>query len=297
MKLVSILSDGGLAAGLLEGDEVFVSDVPGLMPVIANRIDLKSRNGTWKRLADLQLDVPIRPGAILGTGSNYVDHLDERVPASAGNNAPKRELEFFVKGGMTIAGLDDPFRLDEGVGAKIDQETELGIVMGVGCPRFADENTAIDHVFGYLVINDLTARDKQVRFMADGSSFMVLGASKTFDGSTRFSHYIITADEVPNVYDLSLRTYLNGEMTQNNSTANVINSFGRMISFFSEGITLSAGTVITTGTPGGTGWGQDKELGGKGYVPPECVPARYLRPGDQVRSVVEGVGELTFNVE
>jgi 2-keto-4-pentenoate hydratase/2-oxohepta-3-ene-1,7-dioic acid hydratase in catechol pathway len=297
MKLVTLMTDSGLAAGVLEGDEVFVTDVPGLQPVIVEGLDLKKRQGTWRKLADVTLDVPLRPGAILGTGSNYHDHVDERIPASAGQNAPPREMEFFVKGCFSLAGLDEPLKLGNGIGDKIDQETELGIVIGRGCPRNVSDDRALDHVFGYLVINDITARDKQVRIMPDGSSFMVLGASKTFDGSTRFSHYIVTPDEVPDVYDLGIRTYLNGEMKQNNSTANVINNFGSMISFFSEGITLSPGMVITSGTPGGTGWGQDKELGGKGYVPPGCTPSRYLRPGDEVRSVIDHIGELTFRAE
>jgi 2-keto-4-pentenoate hydratase/2-oxohepta-3-ene-1,7-dioic acid hydratase in catechol pathway len=297
MKLVSFLNDGKACAGILEGDEVYATGIPGLQPVIVNRLNLRSVPGTWKKLSSIRLDVPLRPSALLGTGSNYADHLEERVPASGGSNAPKRELEFFVKAGMTIAGLEDALKLDPGLGKKIDQETELGLVIGAGCPRNVSEREAQDYVFGYLVINDLTARDKQVRFMPSGGSFMVLGASKNFDGATRFSHYILTADEVPDVYNLGIRTYLNGELKQNNSTRNVINTFSRMISFFSEGISLPAGAIITTGTPGGTGWGQDLELGGKGYVPPDCTPSRYLKVGDEVRSVVEGVGELTFRVE
>jgi 2-keto-4-pentenoate hydratase/2-oxohepta-3-ene-1,7-dioic acid hydratase in catechol pathway len=108
---------------------------------------------------------------------------------------------------------------------------------------------------------------------------------------------VVTADEIADVNALAIRTYLNGEMKQNNNTANLINSFARIVSFFSEVLTFRGGDVIITGTPGGTGWGQDKELGGKGYIPPDCTPARYVRPGDEVRSVVEGVGELTFRVE
>jgi len=154
----------------------------------------------------------------------------------------------------------------------------------------------MSHVFGYLVANDLTARDKQVRFTPDGSSFMVLGGSKNFDGATRFSSYVVTADEIADVNNLGLRTYLNGEQKQNNSTRNLINSFARIVAFFSKTLTMPPGAVIITGTPGGTGWGQDRELGGKGYVPPQCTPARYLQPGDEVRSVIDEVGEIVFRV-
>ncbi|WP_242127343.1 fumarylacetoacetate hydrolase family protein [Sphingobium sp. Sx8-8] len=297
MKLVTILLNGERFAGILEGDDVFVSDVPDMATMIREAIDLKERPGRWAKRRDLTLDVPIRPGAVLGTGSNYRDHLEERIPASDGMNAPKRELEFFVKTGLTVAAPDVPFKLEPALGSKIDQETELAIVMGNGCPRGVSEDQALNHVYGYMVANDLTARDKQVRLLPDGSNFMVLGASKNFEGATRFSDHLVTADEIPDVYDLGLRTYLNGELKQNNSTSNLINSFARIVSFFSEVLTLQPGTVIITGTPGGTGWGQDAELGGKAYVPPECTPNRYLRPGDEVRSVIDGLGELRFAVE
>jgi hypothetical protein len=116
---------------------------------------------------------------------------------------------------------------------------------------------------------------------------MVLGSSKNLTGSTRFSNQVVTADEIPDIYAVDIKTFMNGQMTQNNSTRNLINSFGRIISFFSNVLDLTPGTVITTGTPGGTGWGQDKSLGGKGFIPPGCVAAHYLRPGDEVRSVVQ----------
>jgi 2-keto-4-pentenoate hydratase/2-oxohepta-3-ene-1,7-dioic acid hydratase in catechol pathway len=281
---------------VLEGDEIFVTEVPGLDTAIANGLDVKAQKGVWQKLADLRLDTPLRPGAVIGTGSNYVDHLDERIPASVGNNAPKREMEFFVKAGITVANLEDPLWLAPNLGAKIDQETELALVMRPGCQRDILEAHAMDMVFGYLVANDLTARDKQVRLQPDGTNFMVLGASKNFDGATRFSNSVVTADEVPDVNALWLRTYLNGEMKQNNNTSNLINSFARIVSFFSEVLTFRGGDVIITGTPGGTGWGQDAQLGGKGYIPPNCTPARYLRAGDEVHSVIDAVGEIRFRV-
>src|SRR5690606_5270900 len=119
----------------------------------------------------------------------------------------------------------------------------------------------LDYLYGLVVVNDLCARDKQVRLTADGSIFMVLGASKNFDGATRMSNHVVTLDDIPDIYDLPLRTYLNDQLVQNNSTANLINSFAYIISVFSQGLTLPGAAVIATGTPGGTGWGQDRELG------------------------------------
>jgi len=297
MKLVSVIEQGARRAALLDGEELFVSDVAELKSVIAQGLDIRKLPGRWRPLAQSVLDVPLRPGAVLGTGSNYRDHLDERIAASDGMNAPRRELEFFVKTGGTIAALADPMRLHPSIGLKIDQETELALVMGPGCKRGMSEQESLDHVFGYLVANDLTARDRQVRLLSDGSNFMVLGASKNFDGATRFSSYVVSADEVREVNNLRLTTYLNGELKQDNSTRNLINSFARIISFFSQMLTLDAGDVIITGTPGGTGWGQDAALGGKGYVPPGCTPSRYLQPGDEVRSVIEQLGEIVFRTE
>lgn len=297
MKLVSILLEGQRLAGLLEGDDVYVTSVPGLDVAIAAGIRVKDEPGQWRKLSSVQLDVPLRPGSILCTGNNYKDHLEERKPGAHATNAAPRELEFFLKAGQTIASLNEPLRLDPSIGNKIDQETELGLVMGPGCPRRVPEKLALNYVFGYLVVNDLSARDKQVRLMKDGSNFMVLGASKNFDGSTRLSQYVTTADEIDDVYNLELRTYVNGALRQKNSTSRLVNSLSEVVSFFSQGLSLQPGGIISTGTPGGTGWGQDQALGGNGHVPAECTPARYLRLGDEVRSVVGKVGELTFRVE
>lgn len=295
MKLGTVLIDGRARAAIIEGDEVFVAEI-GLQSAIAQSIDLRKAAGTWSKAHSVRFDAPLRPPMLLCTGSNYHDHVNEHEENAAPTNAPKNEFEFFIKAGQTIADLDAPLVLDPVFGAKIDQETELGLVIGPGCPRGVGEADAARYIFGYLVVNDVTARDKQVRLTEGGGAFMVLGASKNFEGSTRLSAYIVTADEVPDLYDLPLRTRVNGAQTQNNSTANVINNFSRIVATFGAGLTLHPGAIISTGTPGGTGWGQDRELGGRGYVPPGCTPASYLRPGDVVESEIGGVGALRFEV-
>lgn len=297
MKLVSVLDDGGRYAGVLEEEEVFVTDVPGLDAAIATRANLKTRPGSWRSLKGLRLDSPVRPPIVWCTGSNYRDHVGERNESAVAINTPKRDLEFFVKAGQTIAALDEAFRLSPGIGVKVDQETEVALVLGPGCPRDVPLETAMEYVFGMVVVNDLTVREKQVRMTPDGGIFMVLGASKNFDGATRLSSYVVTLDEIADINDLTVRTFVNGDMTQSNSTANLIHTFPDIVNYFSSGLTLQPGAVISTGTPGGTGWGQDRELGGLGHTPEGCKPARYLRPGDQVRSEVGGVGSLEFRVE
>jgi hypothetical protein len=108
LRLVSVVDSGVRKAGFLEQGRVFVKDVPGLDVAISQRINLKSTRGTWRPLEEVTLDIPLRPGAILGTGSNYRDHLVERVEASAGVNEGGEALEFFVKTGATLANLDVP---------------------------------------------------------------------------------------------------------------------------------------------------------------------------------------------
>src|SRR5690349_9756321 len=112
MKLVSVLSEGRRFAGLLEGEEVFVTGVTGVEAAIAGNIALKRQPGRWERLGSVTLDVPLRPGALFCTGSNYKDHLDERMIPTQGIDASKKELEFFLKAGQTIASLEEPLRLD-----------------------------------------------------------------------------------------------------------------------------------------------------------------------------------------
>jgi 2-keto-4-pentenoate hydratase/2-oxohepta-3-ene-1,7-dioic acid hydratase in catechol pathway len=222
-------------------------------------------------------------------GQNYQDHLDEKAPVDI------QDPEFFIKAGQTIAGLDEPCLLDARVTRKLDYETELGVVIGKAGRHVAAQD-ALDHVFGYLVVNDVTARDRQVIDEGDGRYSMALGPGKNFDGSSRLAGTVVTADEIPDPHALALTTHVDGELRQSNSTASMVFSVPEIIAYLSTLITLLPGTVIATGTPGGTGWGTDPELGGTAVTPPGCVPARYLAPGDRVRSAIEGVGALEFEV-
>ena len=188
-----------------------------------------------------------------------------------------------------------PAIADPRVTAKLDYETELGIVIGRS-GRFITRDRALDHVFGYIVVNDLTARDRQVRRLRGGGFEMALGPGKNFEGATRLASWVTPAGEVGDPQALELTTRVNGELRQFNSTRNMIHDVRTLVSFLSQLLELRPGYVISTGTPGGTGWGQDPELGGTGVTPAGCQPARYLAPGDQVRSEIQGVGVLEFDV-
>jgi 2-keto-4-pentenoate hydratase/2-oxohepta-3-ene-1,7-dioic acid hydratase in catechol pathway len=289
MRLVSAVLDGHRRAGILDGDEVFVTEVAGLDAALAGGRDLRSARGRRHRLGALSLDAPLRPPVVFCCGQNFRDHLDEKAPVEV------EEPEFFLKAGQTIAAPGEPAVLDPRVTAKLDYETELGVVIGRRGRHVARER-ALDHVAGYVVVNDLTARDRQVVVHADGSTGMALGPGKNFDGALRMAAWMTTADDVADPQRLALRTLVSGELRQANTTAAMIFDVMAIVAFVSRMLTLEHGAVIATGTPGGTGWGQDPELGGTGRTPEGCVPGRYLRSGDTVESEVEAVGRLAFDV-
>jgi 2-keto-4-pentenoate hydratase/2-oxohepta-3-ene-1,7-dioic acid hydratase in catechol pathway len=174
-------------------------------------------------------------------------------------------------------------------------EVELAVVIGRTAHRVPVES-AMSHVAGYLVVNDLTARDRQVRPLASGGFEIALGPGKNFEGATRLAPWVTPAAEVGDPQQLALTTHVNGELRQSNSTRNMIHDVRTLVSFLSQLLELRAGYVISTGTPGGTGWGQDAELGGTGLTPSGCEPGRYLAAGDHVRSEIERVGVLEFDV-
>ncbi len=290
MRLVSVFVDGERKAGWIEADRVFFTDIPGLEAAIESRTVLGRESEGWLPAAEARLDAPVRPPVVLCAGQNYRDHLDEKAPVEV------TEPEFFIKAGQTISAPHEPCLLDPRVTHKLDYETELGVVIGRPGRDIPTELVA-DHVFGYLVLNDLTARDRQVVKRADGSFGLALGPGKNFDGATRLASSLVTADEVPDPQDLELRTWVSGELRQRNTTASMIFGVTEIVAYLSRLLTLKPGTVIATGTPGGTGWGTDRSLGGTGRTPEGCSPARYLAAGDVVTSRIDGVGEFAFRVE
>jgi 2-keto-4-pentenoate hydratase/2-oxohepta-3-ene-1,7-dioic acid hydratase in catechol pathway len=289
VRLVSIIQDGERFPGLIEGDRVHFSDRPGgLDSLIADGLEASAIGGRTVGVEEAELDAPLRPPVILCTGQNYRSHLDEKAPVKVKNP------EFFIKAGQTIAAPNDPFPLDDRLTSKLDYETELGVVIGKP-GRFIAAEQAYDHVFGYTVINDLTARDRQV-LREDGHFGMALGPGKNFDGSSRMACGVVPAGEVEKPPSRRLTTHVGEELRQSADTSELIFNVPRIIEYLSSLVTLRPGTVIATGTPGGTGWGSDAELGGTAVAPPGCSPGRYLRPGDEVRSDIEGIGSIHFTV-
>jgi 2-keto-4-pentenoate hydratase/2-oxohepta-3-ene-1,7-dioic acid hydratase in catechol pathway len=224
-----------------------------------------------RRLSALALLAPLDPtrGNILAVGRNYQKHAEEGARAQGTEVKPPT---FFTKAITSIAGPHDEIRIDPAVSEEIDWEVELGVVVGkrgVNIPR-AD---ALSHVFGYTVINDVSARDIQNGW---GGQFF---KGKSLDGSCPSGPWVVTADEVPYPQAIRLRLLVNGEVKQDASTADMIYPVDEVIRWLSIGMTLLPGMLIATGTPEGVGFARQ---------PPE-----FLKPGDLMESEVGGVGKLS----
>ena len=237
-------------------------------------------------LDEVSLLAPIVPPVILNSGQNYWDHRDEKPPVD------QHDPEFFLKTPLAVIGPNEPIILDPVVTSKLDYEVELGVVIGKP-GRHIPRERALEHVFGYTVTNDITARDRQAVPHPEGGFEYRLGPGKNFDTSAPIGPWIVTRDEIPDPQGLGLRTYVNGELRQNNTTDKMIWDVATVISFFSDFYTLQPGVLIETGTPGGTAWASDPEIGGRPYERDDVTRSGYLQPGDVVTVEIDGIGSLT----
>jgi 2-keto-4-pentenoate hydratase/2-oxohepta-3-ene-1,7-dioic acid hydratase in catechol pathway len=254
---------------------------------LATRLIADPPKDALQAFDDAKLAAPIMPSTILCAGSNYREHNYEK----AGSPTSGKEPEFFVKTSDSVIGPDENIRYDEKLTRKLDCETELAIVIGKPGRHIAVED-ALNHVFGYTIVNDVTARDRQVR-KSGGFTWYELGRGKAFDTSAPTGPWIVTADEIPDPQTLDIKTRINGELRQSSNTANMIWTCAELIHFFSVNFTLRPGMVIITGTPAGTAWSVDHELGGR-WQPKQGVVAatRYCLPGDRIESEIQSIGVL-----
>ena len=254
----------------------------------AEEIAQNPSDAACRPLSDLRLSPPLLPSTVLCAGSNYRAHNAEK----AGSPLSGREPEFFLKTSDCVIGSGDNIVCDDRLTRKLDCETELAIVIG-RAGRHIPVEDALAHVFGYTVANDVTSRDRQVRRTEDGTVFYELGRGKAFDTSLPLGPVITTASEIPEPQALQLSTTINGERRQSANTADMIWTCAELIHFFSVNFTLKPGMVILTGTPAGTAWSVDAELGGT-WQPTEGLVAatRYCLPGDEVISEIDGIGAL-----
>lgn len=207
-----------------------------------------------------------QPNKIICVGLNYRKHADE-------TNAPYPEVPIlFNKFNNTLTGHKSEIAVPK-VTKQLDYEVELGVVIGKKA-KYVSKEDALDHVFGYCTVNDLSARDLQLR-----TPQWLLG--KTCDDFSPMGPYLVTTDEVGNPNDLHLKTYVNGEVRQDSNTSDMIFYVDEIVSYISQHMTLTPGDVILTGTPEGVvlGYPAEKQV--------------YIQPGDEVTVEIEKLGMLT----
>ncbi|NCB94599.1 MAG: FAA hydrolase family protein [Clostridia bacterium] len=208
---------------------------------------------------------------VICLGINYYEHAREAAGFSQeafGGERPR--TIYFSKRCSQAPGTGDGIPSYEGLVDSLDYEAELGVVLGKDVKDTSKE-LALASVFGYTIINDISARNLQ-------TAHKQWLRGKSLDGFTPMGPCIVTADEIPDPQKLDIRCYVNEELRQNSNTKLQIQDVAGAISELSEGMTLLAGTIIATGTPAGVGMG---------FSPP-----RFLKKGDKVRCEIEGIGCL-----
>ncbi|MDD2760856.1 MAG: fumarylacetoacetate hydrolase family protein [Methylomonas sp.] len=216
-------------------------------------------------LDDIELLAPIpRPGKFLGIGLNYADHISE-----TGRERPEYPT-FFTKQSTCVIACNQAIHCPP-VSEKVDYEGELAFVIGKRCKHVSLEK-ARDMIAGYTICNDVTVRDWQQR-----SPTWTLG--KSFDTHGPMGPWLVTADEIADPHNLSLKTWVDDELRQNANTGEMLFNCYEMVAYLSQVMTLEPGDVITTGTPAGVGV--------------KMKPRGYLKPGQTVRIEIEGIGTLT----
>jgi len=216
-------------------------------------------------LDGVRLCPPIpRPGKIICVGRNYAEHARER-----GSEIPTQPI-FFLKSNNTICGPGDPIVIPP-TSQQVDYEAEFVVVIGKGGKNIP-EDRAYEHVAGYMLMNDVSARDMQ---SADKQWFR----GKSCDTFAPIGPWIVTKDEIPDPHALRISLTLNGQTMQDSNTSNMIFKIPFLISYLSKSMTLEPGDIISTGTPEGVGASR--------------TPPVFLQPGDSVSVTVEKIGTLT----
>lgn len=278
-RILDLMLAGDTAGDPLEGGGV-VALIAGGSPVL-ERIGGWAADGGLLRAAAVgaeavRLLAPIpRPlKNVFCVGRNYADHVAEGARAMQEERLLPKVPQFFTKPPTAVVGPDAEVRIREEVSRRLDYEVELGVVIGRPGVDIAAEE-AMDHVFGYTIINDVTARDLQKlheRWLK----------GKGLDTSCPMGPWIVTKDEIPDYRALELRCLVNGEERQRARASEMIFDVPALIASLSSGLTLEPGDVIATGTPAGVGFAMD--------------PPRYLGEGDEVVCEIDGIGRLANRI-
>ena len=282
MKLVTYLHNGKEAVGVLSEDGTAVHPLPfpdmnALLEAPREQLlaAAEAAKGALP-LAAVTLLAPIpRPRQdIICLGMNYRDHLTEAANYDSAFAKERPVTVYFSKRVSQAVAPEGFIESHPGLVERLDYEAELAVIIGrtVKNVKAAD---AADYIFGYTILNDVSARLLQ-------TSHKQFYFGKSLDGFTPMGPCITTADEIAFPPALTLTTQVNGELRQNSNTELLLNSIAEIIEELSSGMTLLPGTIIATGTPAGVGMGFD--------------PPKFLKPGDVVECAVEGIGTLRNTV-
>lgn len=275
--LAIICGNTALLPGLISRYAAFSNSLDFIRELVKARELLDGLSESEKDRATFNLDhlellapIPRPTKNIMCLGLNYADHVAE-TSAAANREAKLPEHPIvFTKNVTSITGPDAEIPYDPAATEQLDWEVELGVIIGRAGYAIEADN-AMDHVFGYTVINDLSARDLQFRH----KQFFI---GKSLDGACPMGPWIVTADEIPDPHALAIRCDVNGVRKQDSSTRHMIFDIPAIISTLSRGMSMEPGDIIATGTPDGVGFAR---------TPPE-----FLKPGDEVVCEIEGVGVL-----
>ena len=267
MKLITY--DGGMV-GRVDGEEIVPLDVPDMRTYFerGGADDLGQRTP----LAEADLEAPIVPKKFFHTAGNFREHEEEskRVDWS---HAIAPWIVFF-QNVDAIVGPDDPVVYPEHLTEELDYELELAVVIGKAGKWFSPEE-AMDHVAGYVIFNDITARDIQRREMQSG----VFSFCKAIDTFCPLGPWIVTADEIPDPHDLAMELRVNGDVRQTSHSGRMSVTIPEILSHYSP-LGYSAGDVVSTGTVSGVaGFSED-------------AASLYLKPGDVMEAEIERIGVL-----
>ncbi len=280
MKIASFSANGRSRLGKIDGDTIIdlsvaTPDLPSSLvdvlrlgaPALKRIADAKAVAGAGMLLASVKLLAPVpNPSKYLAIGLNYHDHAEEA--RKAGIPIPQTQVWFNKQVSCVVGPFDDVVR--PSVSNRLDYEAELGVVIGARCRHVSAEN-ARSVIAGYLVTNDVTARDWQQR-----SPTWTLG--KSFDTHGPIGPWLTTADEVPDPHALKMRLLVNGELRQNTLTGGMIYNIFQQIEHLTTVMTLEPGDILATGTCSGVGIALN--------------PPKYLKPGDVVRVEIERLGYI-----
>jgi 2-keto-4-pentenoate hydratase/2-oxohepta-3-ene-1,7-dioic acid hydratase in catechol pathway len=288
MQLVSYRAGSDIRLGALEGGRVIdlqqasggelPSDMRGFIELGQRGLDAADRaiaSGQGGVQGEVKLAPPVSLRKnVFCIGRNYKAHIEEGYRARGEEPVYPKYLEIFSKPPTTLVGHEDEIRWDSSFTQRLDYEVELALVIGKAGRRISADR-AFEHIFGYTIGNDVSAREVQ---MNHGQWFL----GKSMDTACPMGPCIVPARDLPNAQNLRLMTRVNGETRQDSNTADMLYPIGRILEILSSGLTLEPGDVIITGTPSGVASGM--------------TPPRWLKDGDVVECEIEGIGVLRNRV-